>query len=109
MGITDGDIPNKNIRASQNIFSFEAWNARIGGTSKWAADGSTRTPWIQADIGYKTYISGVVTQGNAGVGFVGWITSFKASTFYSSVLDEEIFITTEDETVLVSFVTKKMQ
>ena len=101
LGITNGDIPNENIRGSQTLIPYFAWNARINGASKWAADSSATTPWIQADVGYEIYISGVVTQGDAGVGIAGWVTSFKVSTFHSSIIDEEIFITNEDGTVLV--------
>ena len=56
--------------------------------SIWIASGSHEQAWIQADIGYQTYVSGVATQG----GNNGWATSFKVSTFHMTVADDEIYI-----------------
>ena len=57
------------------------------------ASSSDSQPWIQADIGYQTHISGVVTQGEGDHGGDSdWIKSIKVSTFYMTTSDEEIFV-----------------
>ena len=99
--MTNGDIPNESIRSSNTYTIYKASDARIGGASKWAASDSAIQPWIQADIGYTTYISGIVTQGDDGVGLAGWVTTLKVSTFLSSITDDEVFIEDEHGTVMV--------
>ena len=95
-----GDISNENIRASslwlneEGVNARPAWHARLNGKSCWIGTGTTA--WIQADIGYQTYASGVVTQGDGGVGgkngYPDWVTSIKVSTFSVSSNDKEVFI-----------------
>ena len=59
-------------------------------------------PWVQADIGYQTYVSGVVTQGDGGDGGDDWISSIKVSTFLMSTNDEEVFVKDGQGEVIVS-------
>ena len=103
--MANGDIPNENIQTSSkriqrtsndNLYGFPS-QARLNGSSTWTGINSTAQPWIQADIGYQTYISGVVTQGDGGVGgnngdHRDWVTSIKVSTFYMSINDTEVFM-----------------
>ena len=74
MGIANGDIPDSNIQASH-------------GSSKGRLNGSpfhsivTGKPWVEADIGYRTCVSGVVTQGDGHSGTAAdWVTLFLVST-----------------------------
>ena len=87
------DIPDDNIQASSTWGgNYLAWYARLNGNSCWTGTG--KTAWIQADIGYQTYVSGVVTQGDGTVGSPHWVTSIKVSTFPVSSEDEstEVFV-----------------
>ena len=85
------------IRASDAYDNndYGAHNARLGNAENvWAASGSVTTPWIEADIGYPTPVSGVVTQGDGGAGQSDdWVTKLKVSTKLSSdVTGPGIFI-----------------
>ena len=102
LGMTNGDIPDENIQASSELTNWKAWNARIGGLSKWATRSVGEEEWIQADIGYTTFVSGIVTQGDAGVGGADWVTSLKVSTFANITDADEMFITDENGSVMVS-------
>ena len=109
LGMEDGDIPDENIRASSQITTFDlfAWMGRLNGNATWSAARSDSQPWIQADIGYQTNISGVVTQGDGGVGgdsTPDWVTTLKVSTFVTgpSGVDEEIFVKNENGEVMVN-------
>ena len=85
----NGDIPDGNIQASSLFDSnYPAHDGRLNANRYWAAQGSTHQPWIQADIGYQTYVSGVATQGYP----TSWVTSIKVSTFYMTNADDEIFV-----------------
>ena len=95
----NGDIPDANIRAS-TYFSenFLPQNGRLFGTwpptKPWTVEGTVSDPWIQADIGYQTYVSGVVTQGGGGYGSSpNWVTTLKVSTFAVNINDAEEFVT----------------
>ena len=92
----NGDIVDENIMASSEFSppkAFKPWKARLNGDFKWMASSSDSQPWIQADIGYQTHVSGVVTQGEGDhVGDSDWIKSIKVSTFYMTTSDEEIFV-----------------
>ena len=99
----NGDIPDSNIQASSEYSSYNmhAYKARLNSATAWAAKDDI--PWIQADVGYQTYISGVVTQGDNGYGgFDDWVTSFKVSTFFMSNNDPEVFVTDSNGSELVS-------
>ena len=103
MGMENGDIPDENIQASSEYSSYNmhAYKARLNAATAWAANNDI--PWIQADIGYQTYISGVITQGDNGYGgFDDWVTSFKVSTFFTSNEDAEVFVADENGSALVS-------
>ena len=99
----NGDIPDNNIRASSEYvsrsLSFLATKARLNAAesgSYWSPLSQNIEQWIQADIGYQTYVTGVVTQGDGGDSEHDWVTSFKVSTFLKSLDDQEIFISDED-------------
>ena len=99
LGMANGDIPDESINASSEFLHQQnskgyARQARLNGTSWWRANGSIVEPWIQADIGYQTYVSGVVTQGDGRVGgdWPDWVATLKVSTFFMSTTDTEVFV-----------------
>ena len=102
----NGDIPNENIQASGELDDFPASDGRLNGPSNWSWHGDRPPPWIQADIGYQTHISGVITQGDGGRSnnpiYIDWLTSLKISTFEMSSYDVEVFVTDEDGIVKVN-------
>ena len=109
LGVENGSIPNGNIKASDHFDGFEPWKGRLNGEGFWAWRGSVEEPWIEADLGYQTYVSGVITQGDGGVGngkTEDWVTSLKVSTKMTPN-DSEVFVT-EDGTVKVSVILIKM-
>ena len=104
----NGDIPNENIQASSYNERFEPWKARLNGEDFWSRDGSVAEPWIEADVGYQTNVTGVITQGDGGIGAGAtedWVTSLKVSTKIAPE-DDEVFVT-KDSTVKVSVITLK--
>ena len=95
----NGDIVDENIMASSEFKydskTFFAHLARLNEPSTWVA--YSHQPWIQADIGYQTYVSGVITQGAGEVGrdsgYAEWVSSIKLSTFsMNTTNDEEVFV-----------------
>ena len=99
MGMEDKTIPDKRINASSVRDSHFAENGRLKGNDYWAACKSDHaTPWIQADIGYPTYVSGVITQGGNDD---HWVTEIKVSTFLEST-NVEKFVTDKNGNVIVS-------
>ena len=99
----NGDIPDGRIQASRELRNYPASKGRLNGPSNWAWYGERSPPWIQADIGYQTHISGVITQGDGGLqDSVDWLTSLKISTFEMSTNDVEVFVTDEHGSVKVS-------
>ena len=58
-------------------------NGRLDGVNGignvWRVDGYVENPWIQADIGYQTYVSGVVTQGCGNDVYICWTTKIHVS------------------------------
>ena len=106
----NGDIPNVNIQASSYYETRDPWKGRLNGLSFWSCAGHFIAPWIQADIGYQTYVSGVITQGDGGDMYtngrdgttVDWVTSLKVSTFSMSNSDQEVFVTDEESNIKVS-------
>ena len=105
----NGDIPDENIKASGR-FKWEdeldccyPWFARLNGVKPWVGEGTPPNVWIQADIGYQTYVSGVVTQGSGDILNSGdWVSSIKVSTFYGSTNDDEVFVKDEQGEAIVS-------
>ena len=101
--MANGAIPDENINASseytekhKNHQRFYSQEARLHGESCWRARlSSENQPWIQADIGYQTYVSGVVTQGDGGIGPKDWVKTLKVSTFSKSTNDNEVFVQDE--------------
>ena len=94
-----GSIPNENIQASSVYGSFYAWMARLNGNF-WAANLNDVQPWIQADLGYQTYVSGVVTQGDGS--YKNWVTSLKVSTFKMRTNGTEIFVKDPSGQIMVN-------
>ena len=104
MGMENKTIPDERIIASSVWGSHLAENGRLNGADYWAACKSAHaTPWIQADIGYKTFVSGVITQGGNDE---HWVTAIKVSTFLKST-DVEKFVTDEYEKVKVSALSSR--
>ncbi|XP_072046698.1 probable carboxypeptidase X1 [Amphiura filiformis] len=100
LGMESGDIKDANINASAiQSDTYPATNARLNGDGAWQAYDSN-IEWIQANIGYKTDVLGVITQGDGGVGLDNWVTSFKVSTFLSTG-DTEVFVTNQDGTEII--------
>ena len=121
-----GEIPEVNIKASWEFRINPATKARLNGQAFWSALSSVEEPWIQADIGYQTYVSGVVTQGGGDGRYrhswywnygrqtqesnenYDWVTEIKVSTFSVSNNDSEVFIKDEHgENIMVSKVVFK--
>ncbi|XP_022083845.1 uncharacterized protein LOC110975570 [Acanthaster planci] len=61
LGMQDGTISDENITASSG--KDTAKNARLNGSDAWL-HGNEANPWIEVDLGEKTVVSGVITQGN---------------------------------------------
>ena len=103
LGVESGEIVDSNIQASNTAGSWAAASkGRLNGPSCWATYASKVEPWIQADIGYQTDVSGVVTQGGGTWdGALDWVTSVKVSTFKLSTNDEQVFIENKDGTHMV--------
>ncbi|XP_072048338.1 lactadherin-like [Amphiura filiformis] len=94
------EILDADITASATKEGYTATDARLNGIGAWAADDFT-IEWIQADIGYQTYVSGVITQGDGNDGsWNSWVESFKVSTFLSTN-DTEVFVMNQDGTEIV--------
>ena len=99
LGMENGDIPDANIKASQmkiwNGKTYHAHQARLNSMEfTWLLEDSSGNIWIQADIGYQTCVTGVITQGDGGTGSnPDWFTKLKVSTFLSTTADSpEVFI-----------------
>ena len=95
----DGDIPNGNIRASSYYNNHYPYYARLDGYGFWKVFDS-RSPWIQADIGYQTYVTGVATQ---GVGSAR-VTSFAVAAFLKTTSDDPILVSEPGRTNKVKHV-----
>ena len=88
--IPDSNIEASSISASDRLPEY----ARLNGPSYWQGNSSDSNPWIQADLGYQTQISGVVTQGGGGEGgdSLDFITSFSVSTFFEKTSNPEMYV-----------------
>ena len=96
----NGDIADESIHASSvSLYGGIGYpyHARLNGTLCWRTTlYDDPEPWIQADIGYQTNVTGVITQGDGGVGPKhNWVKTLKVSTFLNSTNDVQIFV--EDE------------
>ena len=79
-------------------------DARLNGDSWWRSVGIV-SEWIQADIGYQTNVSAVITQGQEeeDPSISDWVTVFHISIFLTSNTDaEQIFIKDDEGNVMVS-------
>ena len=109
LGMENGSIPDESIKASSEFINKNkhkgyARQARLNGIYWWRANGTLVEPWIQADIGYQTNVSGVVTQGDGNVGGEkpDWVSTLKVSTFFMSTNDTEVFVQYSNGTAIVS-------
>ena len=94
----NGAIPDSAITASSQSGWATAAHGRLNGEKLWSptASDAAANPWIQADIGYLTYVSGVMTQGNGGINTFNWVTSLKVSTSVEARDDMLVFIKASD-------------
>ena len=99
LGMENGEIPNANIKGSRirtfDGMTYDAHLARLNSvTYTWLVESSKGSmPWIQADIGYQTCVTGLITQGNGTPKYPDWITKLTVSTFSGTTDDSaEIFI-----------------
>ena len=99
----NGDIPDGSILAS--AANEYARYARLNDDKRWSVPASEVAPWIQADIQYQTYVSGVLTQGDGDLFdlFGDWIMSFKVSTFPVDVKSEQKFVPDENGNDMVIY------
>ena len=105
LGVESDDIiPDENIKASGTLNNWHAWKGRLNGEKFWAENGNKVEPWIQADIGYQTKVSGVITQGdgNQQDNTPDWVTTLKVSTFKNSTNEVEEFVKDANGNVTVS-------
>ncbi|XP_022083727.1 retinoschisin-like isoform X2 [Acanthaster planci] len=78
LGMEDGSIPDANISASSMYGGWPPQAARLNGDSAWSTatmNGSNQ--WIEVDLGERTVVSGVITQGDPGGDW--WMTKYKVS------------------------------
>ena len=92
LGMENSDIPDANIRVSDGNQKGRLNTLNpVELTPNQITSGND--PWIQADIGYQTCVSGVVTQGDGeGGADSDWVTSFWVSTFQTSATSTQVFI-----------------
>lgn len=84
----NGDIIDSNIMASHNGHV----KGRLHGQC-WFVSITISDPWIQADIGSQTCVSGVATQGDPDSGeYADWVSSFWVSTFRDGPTSPQIFV-----------------
>ena len=97
-------IPDSAITASSQDGWATAANGRLNGARFWSPSGpdAGANPWIQANIGYLTYVSGVMMQGDGGVGTPDWVTSLKVSSSVEATGDTLVFIQNTSGTDKVS-------
>lgn len=100
----NGDIVDSNIMASGDAGSWAvASRGRLNGLGCWATFAVDVQPWIQANLGYQTHVSGIVTQGGGTWdASLDWVTILKVSTFKLSTSDAQVFIVNADGTHVVS-------
>ena len=107
LGMENGDIPDENIWATSTLLThppnlYIAGKGRLNGPSTWVAHQHDDYPWIQAIIGYQTYVSGLVTQGGGSLASGHWVKTLKVSTFAMSTNDAEVFVKDEQGRVKVN-------
>ena len=84
----NSDIPDANIMASQGNEK-----GRLNAQIPFYLSRALSDPWVQANIGYQTCVSGLVTQGDGGhSGADDWVTSFWVSTYQVDLTSTQTFI-----------------
>ncbi|XP_078603260.1 discoidin, CUB and LCCL domain-containing protein 2-like [Branchiostoma floridae x Branchiostoma japonicum] len=63
LGMEDETIKDGDITASSYRQSRPPWAARLNGDSAWRPSSPFEGSWIQVDLGQRTTVSGVITQG----------------------------------------------
>jgi len=94
--MNDYSILDDNLKASADRDERDATYARLdrnkNNLRSWAAFGSEVEPWVQADLGYQTSVSGIITQGCGHPAYSCWVTSVKVSYFVYSDTGDELFV-----------------
>ena len=87
LGMENGDIPDENIHASSVNEYFYARKGRLNKQFGWSPEEKDILPWIEADVGYVTSVTGVIIQGG-GEYYDFWVTSVhvEISTFLDSLV-----------------------
>ena len=97
LGKENRDIPDGIQASSAYSSAYAAWKARLNGPYTWCEISSGCIfSWIQANSGYQTSVSGVVTRGSGGYGGDYRVRLMKVSTFERRSEDMEIFITDDN-------------
>ncbi|XP_071801339.1 retinoschisin-like [Asterias amurensis] len=86
LGLEDGSIPDESLSASSNWEGRDKSTAAGGRLNKtspntliigaWCPMVSDTNQWIQVNLGYSTYVTGVLTQGRYS-GSPQWVTKYK--------------------------------
>ena len=90
----NGAIPDESIRASAyrtggRDVDFVPALGRLNGSLYWSTAGSEVEPWIQADIGYQTYVSGIITQACGDNNYPCYTATLKVSTYATNDTSSE--------------------
>ena len=74
-----GGISNAQITASSQYHSpYQSYNARLNsGGGSWIPASNNAHQWLQVDLGKKTEVTGIKTQGRYNAG--QWVTSYRVS------------------------------
>ncbi|XP_051907364.1 macrophage mannose receptor 1 [Hippocampus zosterae] len=75
LGMEDRNITDSQISASSSMSSFPPNKARLNGNSCWKPIGNPTGSWIQASLGQKRKVTGIVIQGCPNSDH--WVTKFK--------------------------------
>ncbi|KAK2888177.1 uncharacterized protein [Channa argus] len=95
LGVEDGNVTDSQLSASSHIGAFTPDKARLNGALCWMPSGTPSSSWIQADLGQKRKVTGIVIQGCPGNDH--WLTKFKlqhsldGSTWTDYKADGEFF------------------
>ena len=79
LGMEKGNITNAQITASsQYYFRYGSYNARLNSKSgSWVPTRLNRHQWLQVDLGKKTWVTDIETQGRYNAHH--WVTSYRVS------------------------------
>ena len=78
LGIEKGSIANAQITAStQHGAPHRSSDARLNSGGSWLPSSSNTHQWLQVDLGKKTWVTEIKTQGRHNYG--QWVTSYRVS------------------------------